>query len=150
MRTIKDLMTKDPACCVRDTGLQEVANMMVDCHCGEIPVVNTVDEKKVVGVITDRDIVCRTVAKGENPLDHTAGECMSENVCCVDQDASLDEAIELMEKNKIRRLPVVDKDGACCGIISQADLARNRQETRASEVLEEISRPGQEPSALAS
>lgn len=149
-KTVKDLMTKNPAVCVRDTGLQEVAKMMVDCDCGEIPVVNTVDEKKVVGVVTDRDIVCRTVAKGINPLDCAAQDCMSENVCCVQEDASLDEVMDLMEKNKIRRIPVVDQDGLCCGIISQADIARNRQQTRASKVVEEISRPSDEPSALAS
>ena len=68
---VKEVMTANPACCLTDTGLQEVAQMMIDNDCGEIPVVESMEEKRPIGVITDRDIVCRTVARGLNPLDLT-------------------------------------------------------------------------------
>ena len=65
---VKDIMTKDPVCCFPDTSLEHVARLMVEHDCGEIPVVDTEESKKPVGVITDRDIACRTVAQSKNPL----------------------------------------------------------------------------------
>mgnify|MGYP003297538251 CR=1 FL=1 len=75
---VKEVMTPDPACCTAETNLQEVAKLMVDHDCGEIPVVDNQSTKKPIGVITDRDIVIRAVAKGNNPLDLTAADCMTE------------------------------------------------------------------------
>jgi CBS domain-containing protein len=70
---VGEIMTKDPACCTPDTGLQEVAQMMVDCDCGCIPVVDSEGSKMPVGMITDRDITCRVVAKGQNPSGSDSG-----------------------------------------------------------------------------
>lgn len=86
---VKDLMTQDPACCTPDTNLQEVAQMMVEQDCGCIPVVESQETLKPVGVVTDRDITCRTVAQGRNPLEMTAGECMSGPVLTVTPETSL-------------------------------------------------------------
>ena len=72
----KDLMTPDPQCCTAETPLNEVAKLMVECDCGEIPVIDSA--KKLIGVITDRDIVCRVVAKGKNPSAMTAGDAMTQ------------------------------------------------------------------------
>ncbi len=146
MENIKDYMTKDVAYCSPDTELQKVAQMMVDFDCGEIPVLD--QDKKVVGVVTDRDIACRVVARGRNPSKLTARECMSDHIVTINQDASFDECVDLMEDNKVRRLPVVDQDGHCCGIISQADLARN-EEHKAGEVIRKLSRPSDSSSAVA-
>src|SRR6266568_4202653 len=77
MMKVRDMMTGDPACCTAETSLPEVARMMVDRDCGEIPVVDNTSSKVPIGVVTDRDIVCRTVANGLNPLDLTAADCMS-------------------------------------------------------------------------
>ena len=74
---VKEVMTASPTCCLAETSLQEVAKMMVDNDCGEIPVIDSNETKKPLGVVTDRDIVCRTVAQGRNPLDLTASDCMS-------------------------------------------------------------------------
>ena len=147
MKTVKDLMTTNIKCCVRDTSLQEVAKMMVDCNCGEIPVVNTVDQKRPVGVITDRDITCRTVAEGKNPLDLTAQDCMTSSVTTAREDTSIDDCMELMEEKQIRRIPVVDQDGAVCGMIAQADLAKNVDKSDAGEIVREVSRPSEQSSA---
>ena len=73
----KDLMTPDPACCTRDTPVEEVARMMAKHDCGEIPVVERNDLKRVIGVVTDRDIVTRAVAEGKNPATLNVGAVMT-------------------------------------------------------------------------
>ncbi len=110
---------------------------MVEADCGEIPVT---DGKRLVGVITDRDIVCRVVAKGKNPSAVTAGECMSEPVVTVTEDATLEEVLSVMEDKQIRRVPVVDSTGCCCGIIAQADVALTARESDVGEMVREVSK----------
>jgi len=134
----KQIMTSSPQCCSAETLLTEVARHMVESDCGEIPV--TDGSNRLVGVITDRDIVCRAVAKGKDPSRVTAGECMSQPVVVVKEDATLDEVMNVMEKNQIRRVPVVDASGSCCGIISQADVALCANEAQAGELVREVSK----------
>ena len=105
----KDVMTPDPACCSPGTTLDEVAKLMARNDCGEIPVIDTKDQ--IVGVVTDRDIVCRVVAEGKNPGAYTAETCMSGPVVTVRTDASIDEVVATMERHQIRRVPVVDEAG---------------------------------------
>ena len=138
---VKDVMTADPACCISETTLQEVAHMMIDHDCDEIPVVENKETKLPIGVITDRDIVCRTVARGLNPLDLAVGDCMSKPCVTVTPDISIEECSAIMEENKIRRVPVVDADGSCCGIVALADIALNDKGNVAAEVVKEISEP---------
>ena len=138
---VKELMSPDPACCTRDTNLQEVARLMCDYDCGEIPVVDDRNNMRVIGVVTDRDITCRSVAKGKNPLEMTADTCMSSPVVTVTPDTTVDEACRLMEEHQIRRIPVVDPDKRCLGIVSQADVARNATPMQTAEVVSEVSRP---------
>jgi CBS domain-containing protein len=104
-------MTPNPACCTPTTTLDQIAKMMIQNDCGEIPVVDTKD--CIIGVVTDRDIVCRVVAEGKNPMAYTAETCMSRPVVTVNEDASLDEVVVTMEKHQIRRVPVVDARGVC-------------------------------------
>ncbi len=137
---VKDIMTADPACCTADTSLQEVAQMMVDHDCGCIPIVENKDSKVPVGVITDRDIATRVVAKGKNPLDLTAGDAMTASVVSVTPETSLEECCNLMETEQIRRVTVVDSNGGCCGIIAQADIANNASERKTAEVVQEVSK----------
>lgn len=134
----KDLMTADPQCCTAETPLNEVAKLMVECDCGEIPVVDS--DKKLVGVVTDRDIVCRVVAKGQNPAAMTAQDAMTQPVISVTEDASLEDVLAKMEEHQIRRLPVVDAGGACCGIVSQADVALAGKDSEVGEMVREVSR----------
>lgn len=137
---VSEVMTADPACCTADTPLTEVARMMVECDCGAIPVVDSKDSKKPVGMITDRDITIRTVAEGRNPLDLTASDAMTANVMTVTPETSLEECCNLMEDQQIRRVVVVDKNGACCGMIAQADIAMNADGSKTAEVVQEVSR----------
>jgi CBS domain-containing protein len=137
----KEVMTKDPTCCSPDTTLQDVARLMVEHDCGEIPIIENTESRRPIGVITDRDIVCRTLAEGRDPMDMTAGECMTSAPITVSSDQSIDECCEIMEKHQIRRVPVVDAQGACCGIVSQADIARRVSQRAAGELVHDVSKP---------
>ncbi|MEO6589631.1 MAG: CBS domain-containing protein, partial [Pyrinomonadaceae bacterium] len=106
---VNEIMTESPACCTTDASLQEVAKMMVTNDCGCIPVVEDMADNKPIGMITDRDITCRTVAEGKNPLDLTAGDVMSKNVVTVSADTSVEDCCSLMEDNQIRRIAVIDE-----------------------------------------
>ena len=144
---VREIMTDNPACCGPDTPLPEVARLMVDCNCGEIPVVDG-EFGVVIGVVTDRDITCRVVASGRNPIEMTASDCMSTPVTTVAPDASVDDCCHVMEINQVRRLPVIDSRGVCCGIVSQADIARQASPRQTAHVVKDISRPTDSPSAV--
>ena len=137
---VAEIMTKDPACCTPDTGLQEVAQMMVECDCGCVPVVDSKDSKMPVGMITDRDITVRVVAEGQNPLDMTAQDAMTTTVASVTAETSLEECAKVMEESQIRRVAVVDENGAVCGIVAQADIANNAGGETTAEVVQEVSK----------
>ena len=136
---VKEIMTTDPTCCTAETTLPEVARMMVENDCGEIPVVNTKAIKVPIGVVTDRDIVCRTIAKGLNPLELTVGDCMSEPCVSVTPEMTLEECCRVLEENQIRRVPVVDAHGFCCGIVALADIALQTKKNVAGDVVKEVS-----------
>jgi CBS domain-containing protein len=131
-------MTADPACCTPHTRLDEVAKLMAQNDCGEIPVVDVGDQ--IVGVVTDRDIVCRVVAEGKNPMAYTAETCMSQPVVTVRSDEPIDTVVSTMEKHQIRRVPVVDDRECCVGIISQSDVAWASPERSVAELVREVSR----------
>jgi CBS domain-containing protein len=136
---VQDVMSKNVACCASDTPLQDVASMMVDCDCGEIPVTDT--HGRLLGVITDRDITVRAVARGLNPLQMTAADCMTSPAVPIEADATLKDACDTLEQNKIRRVPVVDAAGRCIGIVSLADIAREASDRKTAEVVQEVSKP---------
>ena len=136
---VKSAMTPDPACCTPQTKLADVAKMMLDNDCGEIPVVADKESRKPVGVITDRDIVIRTLACGVDPMQKTAGDCMTSPAVTVTPDVSLVECCDVMEREQIRRVPVVGTDGRLCGIVALADVAQHAGRRTTAEVLKEVS-----------
>src|SRR5438445_12001009 len=146
---VKDMMTPDPACCTADTSLPEVARMMVDKDCGEIPVVDNTSSKQPIGVVTDRDIVCRTVANGLNPVELTATDCMTKPIVTVTPDMSLEECCRIMEEKLIRRVPVVDDRGDCVGMLALADVALHTGKNVAGHIVKEVSEPTSAASAVA-
>lgn len=148
MKKINEIMSSEVACATPDSSLVEVSQLMVKANCGEIPIVRDLNKKDIIGVITDRDIVCRTIGVGKNPMNFKAKDCMSKNVVTAREDMDVDECLELMRENKIRRLPVVDKNNFLCGIISQADLVRSADKNEAIEAVKRVSSPGQSPSAI--
>ncbi len=138
---LEGLMTKDPACCTPDTSIEDVARLMLEHDCGEIPVVASTSGGGLVGVITDRDIVLRLVARGQDVKGATAGACMTQPALSLPPDAKVSDAIEMMQTNQVRRLPVVTADGAVCGIVAQADLARYATAEQTGDLVRDVSEP---------
>ena len=136
---VREIMTENPACCTPDMNLQEVAKMMLDNDCGSIPVVEDNNHKRPIGVVTDRDITIRTVAVGDNPLNMSAKSVMTKNVFTVTPETTVEECCNLMEEHHVRRVPVVDENGSCCGMVAQADVAVNSTDKKTAEVVEKVS-----------
>lgn len=130
-------MTPGPITCRPDTPLQEVARMMREHDCGSIPVV---DDGEPIGLVTDRDIVIRAMADGQDPHERTAGDVMSSPVISVGPEEDAHEAVARMEQRQIRRI-VVQDNGSIVGIVAQADVARHMPEHETAELVEEVSEP---------
>lgn len=141
MPSLSTMMTKDPAVCTPETPLREVAQMMKRNDCGEIPVVESEQSRKPVGVVTDRDIATRIVAEGGDTASAVASDAMSSPATTVHQDADFDEVCDLMEQEQIRRIVVVDDRGNVCGIVAQADIARTGRESQTADLVREVSEP---------
>lgn len=137
--TVQSVMTACPACCTPSSSLTEVARLMVDNDCGEIPVVEDMQSRKLAGVITDRDIATRIVAAGRNSAEACALDCMTTPALSVDEGTSLQQCCELMETHQIRRVPVVDALGGVVGIVSLADIVRSANTATAAAVVKEVS-----------
>ena len=138
MSQVKEIMTEFPECCTPETSLKDAAKSMCDTSCGALPVID--ENKKPIGVITDRDITCRSVAQGKNPLDMKVRDAMTSTCVTIDLLASVEECCEKMEDHQIRRIPVIDKSGQCCGMVAQADIALAASQAKTAEVLQEISK----------
>lgn len=137
--TVQSVMTACPACCTPSSSLTEVARLMVDNDCGEIPVVEDMQSRKLAGVITDRDIATRIVAAGRNSAEACAMDCMTTPALSVGEDTSLQDCCELMETHQIRRVPVVDATGGVVGIVSLADVVRSANTATTVAVVKEVS-----------
>jgi CBS domain-containing protein len=137
--TVKELMSDEVACCTPDTSLRDVASLMVDHDCGAIPVIESATSRKLVGLITDRDIICRTLAQGKDPFHMAVGDCMSTPVVTVAPDSAVEECTRKMEQSQVRRLVVVDRSGDCIGMVAQADLARHAEACRTGDMVEKVS-----------
>ena len=137
---VKEIMTPSPACCQEHTPLADVAKTMVGRDCGSVPVVRD-DGRTLAGMITDRDMVVRGIAEGRNPLTLNARDAMTSPAISIREDASLDDCTDLMETNKVRRVPVVDAAGAVVGIVAQADIARCASRQEAGELVRDVSTP---------
>ena len=146
----KDIMNRNPVCAMPHMKVQEVAEMMVECDCGSIPVIDNEETMKpLIGMVTDRDIVCRLLAQGQNPLEHTVKDCMSSPAIAVKPEDTLEHVADVMEQKQIRRIPVCDDTGAVVGLITQAHIAKHGSTDQAGELLKNISRKTPEPSQSA-
>lgn len=140
MMKVRDLMTKNVRTCNAESSLTDVAKIMSDLNCGAVPVT---EGQNLVGIITDRDIVLRTIAKGQNPTGMKVADCMTRSVKTCTSDMDVHEAADLMSNSQIRRLPVVD-NGKLCGIVALGDLATiNIHVDEAGQALSDISTPSQ-------
>jgi CBS domain-containing protein len=136
-KTVRELMTSNPCSIDADKPVAYAAKMMRDEDVGLAPIV---EGKKLIGTLTDRDIAIRVVAEGKDPQSTTVREVATTKVVTIDPDQDLDEALRLMAKNQVRRLPVVEEDGQLAGVVAQADVARHATDQQTGEVVEEISK----------
>jgi CBS domain-containing protein len=142
----REIMTATPACCTPDDTVQRATTLMAERDCGALPVVADMEGMRVVGMVTDRDVAIRGVARGSGPETLVSAVMSPEPRCCgPDDDVSTVERI--MTQGKVRRVPVVNDEGSCLGMIAQADLARDEAAASDSDlrrVVESISEPGSE------
>jgi len=118
-----EIMTLNPRMCVPDDDVHTVVAIMWDCDCGSVLVVNDMESMELVGIITDRDIAMHVVRHAfSHPAQVKVASCMSSPAVTCHPEDLLETAVELMTENRIRRIPVIDENGTCVGIISQADL----------------------------
>jgi CBS domain-containing protein len=139
---VKDVMTERPRSVTADTTVDQVAELMEAEDVGVIPIV---DGDRLLGVVTDRDIVLRAVARRKDPRGMPAREVASQDLVTVEPETKLDEALKLMARYQVRRLPVVEDGDRLVGVVSQADVALEAKEKTTGELVEEISRPPEGP-----
>jgi CBS domain-containing protein len=127
---------------VRSVGMNEsladAAGLMKEHDVGSLPVVD--ESRRLVGILTDRDIVLRAVAEGRDPRSVKVGDVASRELVTVGPDENLDDALHVMADHQVRRLPVVD-DGQLVGVLAQADAAIEARDRKAGEMVAEISQP---------
>jgi len=135
---VSEVMTRDVQTVRPDQPVREAASFMLSADAGSIPVT---DGDRLIGMITDRDIAVRGVAKGYGP-DTPVRELMTNDIICARDDDDVDEIASKMSEAQVRRLPVIDDDHRLCGIVSLGDLSRDADEDTAVEALEGVSEPG--------
>jgi CBS domain-containing protein len=135
--SIRALMTTNPRSVESGSTVVEAARLMRDEDAGLVPVC---EGQKLVGTVTDRDIAIRVVAEGKSPESITVGEIASRELVTIGPQQELDEALRLMARHQVRRLPVVEEDGKLVGIVAQADIARNASDAQTGDLVEDISK----------
>jgi CBS domain-containing protein len=134
---IKDVMTSNPCSIDAEKSVAYAAKMMREEDVGLAPIV---EGDKLIGMLTDRDIAIRVVAEGRNPDQVKVADVASKQVVTIDPQQDLDEALRIMAKHQVRRLPVVEEDGKLVGVVAQADIAREGDDTQTGKLVEEISK----------
>jgi CBS domain-containing protein len=142
-----DVMTDDPETVTADTPLMDAAKKMRELDIGIIPVVEAEGNRRLRGVITDRDITIRVVAEGKDAGTTTVGDVMTRDVMTCNKNDSLLDVMRVMESEQVRRVPITDREGRLVGIIAQADVATDvdtpHGRKRVARTLESISEPAQ-------
>lgn len=140
---VSDIMTPDPACCLRETTAREAAGLMREHDCGAIPVVENMERRKLLGIVTDRDLAVRGLADGKGP-DTPVGELMTDAPIGADPEDEIETVRQVMIREQVRRVPVIGRDHILVGIIAQADLAREdaaASDREVGRIVEAISEP---------
>src|SRR5262245_16592868 len=147
---VREAMTPNPVCCRPTDSAQKVAKALCENDVGSMPVVDDQQSRKLLGMITDRDLCCSVLAAGLDPKNTTIEKFVTLNpVACRDGE-NLDSCERQMQEHQIRRIPIVDGEGRVIGIVSQADLAlKDKPEKVAKTVVEVSKRKGSAPSAAA-
>jgi CBS domain-containing protein len=138
----QDIMSKDPTCVTPDTSLADAARLMKTENIGVVPVVDSANSRRLVGVLTDRDIAIRAVAEGRDGGTTSVGHIMTSKVHTRSQTDSVGDVMDLMGREQVRRIPIVDDNGTLVGIIAQADIVLEaKDDSKAEKTVEKISQP---------
>jgi CBS domain-containing protein len=136
-QNIRDVMTSNPCTIDAEEPVAYAAKMLRDEDVGLAPIV---EGDKLIGMLTDRDIATRVVAEGRDPDQVKVRDVASKQLVTIDPHQDLDEALRMMAKHQVRRLPVVEEDGRLVGVVAQADIARIGDDRRTGQLVEEISK----------
>ena len=129
-------MTPDPATCEPTTTLRLVATLMLDHDCAAVPIVSS---GEVLGLVTDRDITCRAIARGWNAAELPVSTVMSAPLVAIHPDEDFEDAVQVMKENHVHHLPVIDDDGHLLGIVAQSDLGRRMPNRELGQLARETS-----------
>jgi len=140
---IREVMTTRPRAVTSEMSIREAARLMEEEDIGSLPIVE--QGARLVGMLTDRDIAVRVVGHGLDPDTTHVGQIASTDLVALTPDHDLDEALALMAREQVRRLPIVGRENELVGVVAQADIARAGKEKTTGEVVEAISRPPRGP-----
>jgi CBS domain-containing protein len=138
-KSVRDAMTGDPRSIGASASVVDAARLMREQHIGSLPIT---EDEQLVGMITDRDITTRVVAEAADPRSTSVGDVYSQDLISVEPDNDLEEALRLMARHQVRRLPVVE-NGRLVGIVAQADIALSENQKKTGGLLEAISEPSE-------
>jgi CBS domain-containing protein len=140
MKKCSEVMTKNPVCCLPNDLVAKVAQLMKSKDIGPVPIIENEQTKKLVGIVTDRDLALKIVAEGRDAKSTKAEEVMTRKVVTCRGEDDVQKALDAMSEHQLRRIPVVDNDNRIVGIIAQADVAtRVDQPAKTAEVVKDIS-----------
>jgi len=140
MKKCSEVMTKDPVCCVPNDMVAAAAKLMRTGNVGSIPVIENEQTRRLVGIVTDRDLAMKIVAEGQDAKSTRVEAVMTHKVVTCHAEDDLQKALDAMAEHQLRRIPVVDNDNKVVGIIAQADVAtRMDQPEKTAEMVKEIS-----------
>jgi CBS domain-containing protein len=141
MKTCEDVMTQNPICCLPTDKVTTVAELMKRENIGPVPVIENEETRKLIGIITDRDLALKIVAEGRDAQSTQVEAVMTRKVVTCRSDDNLQRALDAMSEHQLRRIVIVDSGNKVLGIISQADIAtRTNQPEKTAEVVKDISR----------
>ncbi|MGR3197634.1 MAG: CBS domain-containing protein [Limimaricola soesokkakensis] len=135
---VQDIMTGNPTCCGGNTTIQDAAKLMAEQSIGALPVVN--DAGEPIGVVTDRDICCGAVAEGKSG-ETAVSDVMSTDVLTTTANEEVSSCCNKMEERQVRRAVVIDGEGKCCGMVAQADVAREAEGAETADLVQKVSEP---------
>jgi CBS domain-containing protein len=142
MKKCSDVMTKNPSCCLATDSVTRAAQWMRDEKVGSIPVVENEKTKKLIGIVTDRDLALEVIANGRDFKTTKVADVMTQELITCNADDDVQNAVDAMAENQLRRIPVVDAEQKIVGIISQADVATRMDEPQeTAKMVKEISQP---------
>jgi len=140
MKKCNEVMTKNPVCCLPNDTVSKVAQLMKSKDFGSVPIIENEQTKKLIGIVTDRDLALKIVAEGRDPKSTNAEEVMTRKVVTCRGEDDVQKALDAMSDHQLRRIPVVDNDNRIVWIIAQADVAtRVDQPAKTAEVFKDIS-----------